>query len=168
MWYAVWVKTGYEEKVDNMCRKLLPKEYYEDCFIPKVETKKKYQGSWHSQQMVMFPGYIFIITEEIEKVFFALKSVPEFAKILGDREEPIALYEKEVQFLQSMKNKDHIIEMSLGYIENDRIVITNGPLKDYTGRIKKIDRHKCIAIIETEMFGRSMDVKVGLEIVTKL
>lgn len=168
MWYAIWVTTGYEEKVADMCRKLIPKECYEDCFIPKVERKKKYLGSWHSHQVVMFPGYIFIITENIEKVYFALKHVPEFAKILGDGKDPIALYQREVQLLQSMKNKDHIIEMSLGYMENDRIVITQGPLRNYTGCIKKIDRHKCIAIIEAEMFGRTMELKVGLEVVSKL
>jgi transcriptional antiterminator NusG len=168
MWYAVWVTTGYEDKVVNMCRKLVPKEYYDDCFIPRVERKKKYQGSWHSQQIVMFPGYIFIITDKIEKVYFALKSVPEFTKILGAKEEPIALYEREVQLLQRMKNKNYIIEMSLGYMENDRVVITQGPLQNYTGHIKKIDRHKCVAIIESEMFSRTMDLKVGLEIVTKL
>ena len=168
MWYAVWVATGCEDKVVEMCRKLVPREYYVDCFIPKVERKKKYHGSWHIQQMVMFPGYIFIITENIEKVYLALKHVPEFAKVLGDGKEPIALYKKEVQFLNSMKNKDHIIEVSLGYIENDKIIITEGPLQNYTGFIKKIDRHKCTAIIEVEMFGRTMDVKVGLEIISKI
>lgn len=168
MWYAIWVTTGCEEKVAAMCRRHIPKEYYEDCFIPKVEIKKKYLGNWHLHRAVMYPGYIFIITDNIKEVYFALKKIPQFTKILGDSEEPIALYEKEVQLLQSMKNKDHIIEMSLGYVENDRILITHGPLKNYTGRIKRIDRHKRVAIIETEMFGRTMDVKVGLEIIAKV
>ncbi|WP_279230934.1 hypothetical protein [Clostridium tyrobutyricum] len=27
--------------------------------------------------------------------------------------------------------KEHLIKMSYGYIENDKIIITDGPMKDY-------------------------------------
>lgn len=68
-----------------------------------------------------------------------------------------------------MKKKlQNIIKMSHGYIENDRIVITDRPMKDYEGTIKKINRHKRKSIIEVEFFGRNMEISVGLEIVRKM
>ena len=58
--------------------------------------------------------------------------------------------------------------MSYGYIENDKIIINDGPMKNYEGIIKKIDRHKRKAVIEVEFFGRTMEVSVGVEIVSKI
>ena len=49
----------------------------------------------------------------------------------------------------------------------DRISITKGPLVHQTALVKKIDRHKRLAYVETTMFGRKLNLKVGLEIVRK-
>lgn len=35
------------------------------------------------------------------------------------------------------------------------------------GAIRKIDRHKRIAVLSLDMFGRTVDMKVGLEIIEK-
>lgn len=35
------------------------------------------------------------------------------------------------------------------------------------GNIRRIDRHKRIAYLEIEMFGRTVEMKVGLEIIRK-
>ena len=56
-------------------------------------------------------------------------------------------------------------EMSKGIIEGDKVIITSGPLSKFKGEITYIDRHKRLAVIRIEMFGRWMDVKIGLEIV---
>ena len=48
------------------------------------------------------------------------------------------------------------------------MIITSGPMTKLVGKIKFIDRHKRMAIIQTEMFGRIMDIRLGLEIVTKV
>ena len=101
--HAVWDVTGYETKMAGMLQKMVPQEYYGDCFIPKIEIKKKYLGNWHIQHVDMVPGYIFKITDDINKVYFALKNFSRFAKILGDWQEPISLYGTEAQLLQSMK-----------------------------------------------------------------
>lgn len=51
--------------------------------------------------------------------------------------------------------------------ENDKIVITAGPLAHFTGTIKKVNRHKKTARITTRLLGRDIDITVGLEIVSK-
>lgn len=42
---------------------------------------------------------------------------------------------------------DYLIKISHGYMESDRIIITDGLVKDFE---KKIERHKREAIIEIE------------------
>ena len=43
-----------------------------------------------------------------------------------------------------------------------------GPLVGMEGMIKRIDRHKRMAVLEVELFNRISEVKVGLEIVEKV
>ena len=54
-----------------------------------------------------------------------------------------------------------------GILENEKVVVLEGPLKGREGLIRKIDRHKRLAWLEIEMFGRKTKFEVGLEIVRK-
>lgn len=178
MWYAVWVRTGQEEKVLALCKKMLRdreegtveggSKAYEQCFLPRYERVRKLDGKWVRRKEVLFPGYLFFISENVEELVRRLKDIPEFTKVLGDEQEPVALYPHEVEFLQKYTNKDKVLEMSLGFIEGDRLVVTEGPLKDYQGKIVHIDRHKRLATLELEFFGRTVRMKVGAEVVRKV
>lgn len=168
MWYAVQVRTGEEEKIKLICNKLISKNVLDECFIPYYEKKIKYMGKWHITTKILFPGYIFMVSDYINDLRSCVKKIPKLIKILGDGNGIISLYDNEVEFLMRFGKGEHLIKISHGYIENDKIVITDGPMKDYEGTIKKIDRHKRKAIIEVEFFGRTMEVSVGVEIVTKI
>lgn len=166
-WYAVQVRTGREEVVKELCRRMIGQELLEAVFIPRYERMRRYEGQWHREQRPLFPGYLFLITDEIEPVFESLRQVPELTKILGDGADFIPLYPEETEFLRQIGNEDHVTEMSEGYIAGEQVVITFGPMKDMEGRIKKIDRHKRTATVTVRMFGREQDVTLGVEIVGK-
>ena len=169
MWYAVWVRTGHEEKVLKCCREMLAgAESCEECFLPKYEKAKKVNGVWIRQKELLFPGYLFFISQNVEQLSLELKRMPEFAMILGDEEGPVPLQDKEVDFLKKYTNEDKVLEMSYGYMVGEQLVITQGPLKEYRGRVIHIDRHKRRAVLEMEFFGRVVRTKVGLEVVRKL
>lgn len=164
MWYAVWVKTGQEEKIMRVCKELL----HEQCFLPKYERGRKQDGRWIKWQEPLFPGYLFFISEDVEVLIKELKMVPDFTRVLGDDQEPIALYQHEIDFLQKYTNEDKVFEMSCGFLEGERLVVTDGPLKDYQGKVVHIDRHKRLATLEMEFFGRVVRMKVGVEVVGKV
>lgn len=168
MWYAVQVRTGEEEKTKLICNKLIPIDVLEECFIPYYEKKIKYMGKWHITNEILFPGYIFMVSSQIDNLITSIKKIPKLIKILGDGNEIIPLYDKEVEFLMRFGKEEHLIKMSQGYIENDKIVITEGSMKDFEGTVKRIDRHKRKVVIEVEFFGRRMEVSAGLEIVKKI
>lgn len=173
MWYAVWVRIGQEEKVLALCEKLLKareekEKPYEQCFLPKYERSRKLNDEWVRRKEVLFPGYLFFISDHVNELAGLLKSIPEFAKILGDEQTPIPLYSHETEFLRTHMNKDKVLEMSLGFLVGDRLVVTEGPLKDYKGKIVHIDRHKRLATLEIEFFGRMVKMKVGVEVVRKV
>lgn len=167
MWYVMQVRTGTEENIRLQCSRRIPAGVLERCFIPYYEEKKKIRGEWTVQKKVLFPGYIFVVTENIEQLYEALRSVIGLTRLIGTGREIVPLTEEEKNFLLEMGGEEQVVEMSEGIIENSRTKVLSGPLKGKEGLIRKIDRHKRKAWLEIEMFGREQTVEVGLEIVAK-
>lgn len=167
MWYVIQVRTGTEEEIQRQCETIIDKSILEKSFIPKYEQERKYQGEWHTELKVLFPGYVFLVSEDKEKLFYELKNVMGLTKLLGTGETIVPLSDEEVDFLIKFGGEEQMVEMSEGIIENARVIVTCGPLKGNEGLIKKIDRHKRKAWLEIEMFGRTIEMQVGLEVVEK-
>lgn len=77
------------------------------------------------------------------------------------------MVQEEIDLLMKIGTDKQLVEMSSGIIENDRVQILAGPLMGMEGNICRIDRHKRMAYMEIEMFGRTVEMKVGLEIIRK-
>ncbi len=167
MWHVVQVQTGNELQTKDICNQLIEKKLLIECFIPLYEKMKRYQGKWHKEKEILFPGYMFIKTDDIDSLFLALKSVPKLTKVLGVGQEFVPIHENEERFLEKILNENYTVEVSKGYIAGEQVYITDGPMKNFRGKIKKINRHKRIAIIELDMFGRKTEASLGLEVIGK-
>lgn len=170
-WYVIQVNTGNEHKLRDMIVKHLDQTQtpYVDCFVPVVEYVRKSNQGYETKEKPMFPGYLFLISDpdSIKEIAACLKRVIGFTKILGASQEFIPLYPQEVEFLLGFSDNNHKVGLSSGFIENDEIIITKGPLVGKEGHIKKINRHKRIAEVELLFMGRTTRVQVPLEIITK-
>ena len=168
-WYVVQVRTGSEENICVQCRKLISDgSVLERCFIPWYEEKKRFHGRWNIQRKILFPGYVFMITQDATILHEKLKKVIGLTRILTLGDTMVALSEEEIRFMERFGGPGQIVGMSEGIIAGGRTVITSGPLQGMEGYIKKIDRHKRKAWVELPMFGRMQRVEVGLEIVRKI
>ena len=174
MWYVIQVKTGEEQKILIQTEKLLCQsddgnnsKVLEKAFIPRYERKRRYKGQWNTSKEVLFPGYVFLCSEDPEQLYIELKQVVGLTKLLRSDESILPLQEKEEKFLRQVENEENVVELSTGLIEDSQVVIKEGPLKGLESKIKKIDRHKRLAWIEMEMLGEVRLVAVGLEIVEK-
>ena len=167
MWYVVQVRTGTEENIRQQCESNIESGIMDSCFIPYYEERRHVRGEWVTLKKVLFPGYIFIVTEEIKEVYKKLKTVIGLTKLIGTGREIVPLTEKEQRFIQRLGGNGYVVEMSEGIIEQSKVRVTSGPLMGMEGYIRKIDRHKRKAWMELELFGRKQMVQVGLEIVAK-
>lgn len=167
MWYVIQVRTGTEREIIKQCQAVISQEILEKSFLPCFEEMKRYQGSWHKEQKLLFPGYVFLISEDSKQLYQRLKQVIGLTKLLKTGDQIISLTDAEIQFLLKFGGKEQLVKMSTGFMEKDQITILDGPLKGMEGYIKKIDRHRREASLTLSMFGRLLDVKVGLEIIAK-
>ena len=103
MWYAVWVRSGQENRVLELCKTFrhYHPDAYEECFIPTYEKYRKVKGQPTKQLAHLLPGYLFFVSDHPQELQKLLKRIPEFAKTLGDDDGAIPLYQEEVEFLEA-------------------------------------------------------------------
>ncbi|MCI8307694.1 MAG: antiterminator LoaP [Lachnospiraceae bacterium] len=168
MWYVIQVPTGKEELTKDLCIDKIDSVHYNDIFILRYAKKVKERGRWKEVIKTLFPGYIFVDTDDIMSVRQSLKGIRAMTIVLGSDGEPIPVSGEERSFLQSLIDDDYVVRMSSGFIIGDAIALVNGPLRNTRGVIKRIDRHKRQAVIDVELFGGVTKATVGLEVIKKV
>ena len=112
MWYVIQVRTGMEEEIRQQCERVIEKEILEHCFIPYCEQMKRYQGEWHKERKILFPGYVFLVSEDEEQLYHGLKKVIGLTKLIGTGREVVPLAEDEVSSPASFSTKEVLPEQS--------------------------------------------------------
>ncbi len=174
--FVIQTNSGYEHLLEALMTKILPEGLYTETFVPKRQLNKRLGGKWRVVTERMFPGYVFVETQNPVDLFNELKNVPRLSKLLHDFNYSfIPLSEKEQEFIERIGKArgDHTFALSkiafaddTPYKKGDRVQIVEGDLKDFEGEIVDFNLRKRKAIIRTQMFGgRDVEIHVGLEIV---
>lgn len=167
-WYVAQVRSGQERIVRDFCADNIDSSVMADCFLPEYETMWKHAGEWKPVKKLLFPSYIFMVSDDVEGLSKNLQNVPYPIHLLGAGDDAYtALANNERDWFLSFMDGSHCVRMSEGYIEGDKVIVTRGPLLGLEGDIRKIDRHKRRAYLDATMFGRTMPISVGLEVVRK-
>ena len=164
MWHVIRVDSGREDEALFFMKEILDLDNLGRAFIPKVVRKRKLKDVWHDRYYPFVPGYIFFETEEPLKLFFELKKVPKRTTILRIDDEMLRVEPAEEAFIKGFFSSEDVVEVSMAHKEGDRVVIDSGPLVGKEAIIKKINAHKRTAVISTEMFGRKLELSVGIEV----
>lgn len=125
MWYVAQVQAGRESSTLEMCRRLVPPSVMEDCFMPEYEVMWKIRGEWRLVKRLLFPGYLFFVTDDPEALNRELSRVPMPIRLLGNEENSFfPLTGKERDWFLSFMDGSHTVRMSEGYIAGDKITVT--------------------------------------------
>lgn len=168
MWYVVQTVAGREFAVCRLIESLVEDDVLQECFVPRYEVQKQFQGQWRTCTATLFPGYLIVVTDRVDELESQLRRVPAFARVLSNDGGFVPLERDEVAWIDAFTEKGHrTVGVSEGVIEGDRIIVLKGPLVGREGWIRKINRRKRTAYLEIDMFGRTIQTKIGLGIVRK-
>ena len=173
MWYVVQVTSGQEAKVCAQVRRaneinaeLTGRTVMKECFVPVYQVEQKFHGEYKLMERNLFPGYVIAITNSVGELNALLRRISLYAKILGNDKCFIPLDRSEMAFINSFTSEKHrVIRTSKAVSEGDEIRVMEGPMVGHEGWIKQINRRKGTARIETTMFGRTINVEIGLAVV---
>ncbi|MCD8098770.1 MAG: antiterminator LoaP [Lachnospiraceae bacterium] len=157
------VRVGSEERICQQCSISIPESILRRSFVPYSENRMKFHGKWLTQKRRLFPGYVFLDTDDIQETAVHLSRMSDMTKILGVGDEIVPLTKEEVSFMQQLGGDDQVVRLSKLMLDGTQVRVMNGPLKGKEGLICKIDKHKRRVYLEVEMFHRKQRIEVGFE-----
>lgn len=136
-------------------------------FKPKVERWFKSSVVQEYQLKDLYPQYLFVRTSLDKKEFMdkyenLLKTVSRLGKLIN-KEDVFSLSKEEQVVMSKLFQNSDTIKHSIGHRNGKEMVIDTGPLIGFEPLIKKVDRHKRIALLDFQFNGSMM--KLPLEIV---
>jgi len=160
-----------EEGNEKMAAGLLRRQYQSsaeaEIFLITNEKMKRYEGCWHCQEETLFCGCVFAEADSRDQLEKAAGLAAVFLTF-GDGGYSMQLMETERDFLRDISGEKHRIVMSKGYIREGATFVTEGPLCGKESKIRKIDRHKRLARIDSPLkCYQSRGLWMGLEIMEK-
>ena len=141
-----------------------------ETLVPRRKLQFRVKGAWRVEEDVVFPGYVFVVADAAAGIEEAVRATPYAVRLLGAGQDGSlrALAPEEEALVRVLYGEDgEALDVSRGIAEGDRVVVTTGPLVGMESVIKKVDRHKRRAFIDVDLCGRTVTVKVGLEVVEK-
>ena len=166
MWYVIQTVTGQEETVLEMMRSIIPKESYNECFCIRRECIEKADGQDKPVLKALFPGYVFLDTNEPKTVYYSLKNVPKLTKILkNDNEFFLPVAEEEQQFLQNIQSEGHVVRLSNVTLDEERqIVAADGAVGIFFNQIVRQRVRKRYVLIQQQFLGEERKIMLGIRV----
>lgn len=167
MWYAIQVKSGEEERIKLLLDKLRGRDSYGECFVPLFEDVKRSGGKCRIGFRKLFPGYLFVESDNPQKIFETIMGIKDFTKLLGTVEADgskrfIPIGTEDEAFLRTLFIDGMMPVSYVHMARNGRIDRIVGPLANYKNHIKKLEMRHRMAVVEARMFGKMRKVKFGL------
>lgn len=163
-WYAIHTYSGYEEAVARYLRQRVDSLAMNDkIFQVVVPTEKKIRVKNGRRTMIeekVYPGYVLVDMTLTEDSWYVVRNTPRVTGFVGsDNTTPTPLSKEEVDALLGRMGNDETtynVDFALG----DLVRITDGPFKDYDGKIAEIDQEKGRIKVLVPIFGRDTAVEL--------
>ena len=152
------VKTGGEEEFRNAAEEKLASEGDDSKLYFFKKQMRTRGGSDYKEPL--FPGYIFMETKELLRSSVEqLKKVKGFYHFLFDNAAPQKLQGNDLEYFFAFRQNGEVLGLSKAkFDENQRIIIIDGPLKGFEGKIIRVNRRCKRVTVEIDMFGYNKKV----------
>ncbi|XCP86563.1 transcription termination/antitermination NusG family protein [Roseburia hominis] len=167
MWYLLHCPPKSEEVVLQKYKESVDGKILSDAFIFTYDCMRRYLGDWHYEKNNLFPGCIFLESDEIQSIQKARECYLRMTEEGWNANSLREVFPEEQKFLKMFCGGQHHVAMSRGVIRSGETLITEGPLAGRENLITRIDRHKRTAFLKMPMLAENGLVQVGLEITEK-
>ena len=169
-YFAAQVQTLKEDVyIERIKRQLILREEKQHFFFPKRRLTIRRQGKQITELQPIFPGYIFIETDDIDfELRNIMRKTPMFYRFLKSNQEIIPLQGNDLNILKHFLDFGPVAEISQVYFdENDRIVVTDGPLAGLEGSIIRVDKRKQRAKVQLDFANNALTIDLSFTVIHK-
>lgn len=130
---------------------------------PKWIQLKWVKGQAFEEDHTLFPGYLFLYSEEQIMDFRSIMAIEGVVRFLGNRDDGFLLHDDDLRFAQMLAECDGRIGNFKVYQVGDRIHLAKGVMAGFDGRIVKVDRHRRRLQVEFSFDCAIHKITVGYE-----
>ncbi len=170
-WYVLHTYSGYEENVARNLRQRIESMDMEDkIFQVLIPTEKKIRIKDGKRKVVtekIFPGYVLVEMIVTDDSWYVVRNTPNVTGFVGSGTTPTPISDEEIHELQKrmgVEEPKYKIDVAVG----SPVRITDGPFKDFEGKVSEIDEARGKAKVLVSMFGRETPVELDFLQIKKL
>ncbi len=170
-WYAIHTYSGYEDNVANSLMQRVESLGFEDkifqVLVPKEKKIKIKGGKREIVEEKIYPGYVLVEMLVSDDSWYVVRNTPNVTGFIGAGTVPTPLSRDEVDGLlkrMGVQEPKYKVDVVVG----ERVKITDGPFKDFDGKISEIDMEKGRVKVLVSIFGRETPVELDFLQMKKL
>lgn len=170
-WYALHTYSGYEDAVVRNLKQRVESLGYEDKIfnvIAPTEKRIKIKGGKRCTiEEKIYRGYVLVEMIVTDDSWYMVRNTPRVTGFVGSGITPTPISKEEVDILfKRMKTGEPKYKFDVG--EGDLVRITDGPFKEYEGKISEVDEERGKVKVFVSIFGRETPVELDFLQVKKI
>ncbi|MBI1755338.1 transcription termination/antitermination factor NusG [Candidatus Azambacteria bacterium] len=162
-WYAIHTYAGYEDAVARNLKQRIESMGMEEkifnVLVPKEKKIKIKNGKRQVVEEKIYPGYVLVEMEVTDDSWYVVRNTPRVTGFVGSGVTPTALSLGEIKVLQKrigVEEPKYKIDVAAG----DAVKITDGPFKEYDGKVAEVDEERGKVKVLVSLFGRETPVEL--------
>ncbi len=170
-WYAIHTYSGYEENVTrNLRQRIESMDMGDKIFNVLIPTEKKIRIKNGKRRVIeekIFPGYVLVEMLVTDDSWYVVRNTPNVTGFIGTGTTPTPVSEEEIKSIQKrmgIEEPKYQIDVTPG----TPVRITDGPFKEFEGKVSEVDEGRGKIKVLVSMFGRETPVELDSLQIQKL
>ena len=170
-WYVLHTYSGYEENVArNLKQRIESMDMEDKIFNVLIPTENKIRIKNGKRKVVtekIFPGYVLVEMVVTDDSWYVVRNTPNVTGFVGSGTTPTPISEEEVKGLMvrmGVEEPKYKIDVGVG----SPVRITDGPFKDFEGKVSELDEARGKIKVLVSMFGRETPVELDFLQIKKI
>lgn len=170
-WYVIHTYSGYEDAVArNLKQRIESLDMQHRIFsviVPKEKKIKIKNGRRMTVEEKIYPGYVLVEMIVTDDSWYVVRNTPHVTGFVGSGTTPVPIAKEEVDsLLKRMGAEGPRYKLDVGV--GDPVRITDGPFKDFEGKVSEIDEERGKIKVLVTIFGRETPVELDFLQIKKL
>ena len=170
-WYAIHTYSGYEDNVARNLKQRVESLGFENkifnVLVPKEKKIRIKGGKRETIEEKLYAGYVLVEMIVDDASWYVVRNTPNVTGFIGAGTIPTPLAVAEVDILMKRMGVDEP-KYKIDIAVDDRVKITDGPFKDFDGKVSEVDPEKGRVKVLVTIFGRETPVELDFLQIKKL
>ena len=162
-WYVIHTYSGYEDAVAKNLKQRIESLGMEDkifnVLVPKEKKIKIKDGKRKVIEEKIYPGYVLVEMIVTDDSWYVVRNTPNVTGFVGAGTTPVPVSLSEIETLKKKMGVE-VPQYKIDVKTGDAVKITDGPFKDFDGKVSEIDEERGKVKVLVNMFGRDTPVEL--------